>query len=286
MSALKERRTLLGYTQKQVAKKLNTTQQTVARWESGTDIPNTALKDLALMLECSIDELLGVKSWQAQRMKKGQARKEDELPFGTLALSTEAGNFEYPISEAEHNRITGVFGGTGLNGADKWLEFSTMNNMMVFCQADTLREVRMVSDEIDAMPDFAPQAVYSQLSQRRNEEEIGPLMRKEVLRLARTLAPKAKRDEDALVTARDRLHTVNLHCRRGGVLEAPLTDAVATSLAIIANGGDGANVFVAVSDGPDESAYANLSHIALVEVPLVVMTAFWASDDASDGAPT
>jgi transcriptional regulator with XRE-family HTH domain len=49
MARLKQCRTEIGLTQQQLAAMLDTTQQTIARWESGkTAIPSAILNDLAM----------------------------------------------------------------------------------------------------------------------------------------------------------------------------------------------------------------------------------------------
>ena len=59
MKRLRELRESLRLTQEELAKSLNTTQQTIARWESGKSQPNiSALKDLAVIFGTSVDDLL------------------------------------------------------------------------------------------------------------------------------------------------------------------------------------------------------------------------------------
>lgn len=53
------RRKFLGYTQQQLARKLNVSFQAVSKWENGTAYPNVEiLKDLAIVLGLSVDEIL------------------------------------------------------------------------------------------------------------------------------------------------------------------------------------------------------------------------------------
>ncbi|MCI9547320.1 MAG: phosphoribosylformylglycinamidine cyclo-ligase [Lachnospiraceae bacterium] len=53
------RRKQLGYTQQQLAQKLNISFQAVSKWENGTAYPNIeVLKDLAIVLGISVDEIL------------------------------------------------------------------------------------------------------------------------------------------------------------------------------------------------------------------------------------
>jgi transcriptional regulator with XRE-family HTH domain len=57
---LKALRQNYNYTQHQLAEMLKTTQQTIARWESGKAEPSiAALRDLAMIFGTSIDDILG-----------------------------------------------------------------------------------------------------------------------------------------------------------------------------------------------------------------------------------
>ena len=78
---LKKFRTEMRLTQQAVAERLGVSQQTIARWETnGADIPTKHLKDLAVLIGCSIGDLLD-KSRQT-------LRSEDDagVPYGTLLL--------------------------------------------------------------------------------------------------------------------------------------------------------------------------------------------------------
>lgn len=53
------RRKELGYTQQQLAEKLNVSDKVVSKWETGRSLPDTSmLRDLAEVLEISVSELL------------------------------------------------------------------------------------------------------------------------------------------------------------------------------------------------------------------------------------
>lgn len=59
MNNIKKFRVAFGYTQKELAKHLGTTQQTLGRWENGDSEPKQIiLKDMALLFETTIDDLL------------------------------------------------------------------------------------------------------------------------------------------------------------------------------------------------------------------------------------
>lgn len=57
---IRERRIALGYTQRDIAKKLNISYQTVSKYEGGINTPDIEkLSMLSDILECSLDYLIG-----------------------------------------------------------------------------------------------------------------------------------------------------------------------------------------------------------------------------------
>lgn len=59
MNGIKERREKLGLSQRDLAKKMNVSQATVAMWETGVTSPIAKrLPILAKLLKCKIDDLL------------------------------------------------------------------------------------------------------------------------------------------------------------------------------------------------------------------------------------
>lgn len=67
---IQSRRKLSGLTQAELSERLCVTEQAVSNWERGESLPNTALlPDLAMILNSSVDELLGAGSciWRYRR---------------------------------------------------------------------------------------------------------------------------------------------------------------------------------------------------------------------------
>lgn len=59
---LKTLRTKKGYTQENLAIKINVVRQTVSKWEKGLSVPDAdTLQKIAEVLEVSVSELLGAK---------------------------------------------------------------------------------------------------------------------------------------------------------------------------------------------------------------------------------
>ncbi len=63
MNSFKINRLKKGYTQIEVAKKMNVDKSTVSKWENGESVPRVdKLKFLSVLYDCSVDELLIKKS--------------------------------------------------------------------------------------------------------------------------------------------------------------------------------------------------------------------------------
>ncbi len=80
---IQSRRKLAGLTQAELSERLCVTEQAVSNWERGESLPNTALlPDLAMILDTSVDELLGAGSctWRYRRRVTVE-RMEEAINF-------------------------------------------------------------------------------------------------------------------------------------------------------------------------------------------------------------
>lgn len=79
---LKALREAKGYTQEDIAGKLNIARQSVSKWEQGINEPDIeALKRLAEIFECSVDELLSEE--EPKQIEPNEAPQHNEAPFLT-----------------------------------------------------------------------------------------------------------------------------------------------------------------------------------------------------------
>ncbi len=68
---LKSIRKAMGYTQEELAIKLNVVRQTVSKWEKGLSVPDAdILSRMAEVLEVSVSELLGAEIQSEKNKKK------------------------------------------------------------------------------------------------------------------------------------------------------------------------------------------------------------------------
>lgn len=116
MNRIKQRRTQLGLTQKELAEKMKTTQQTIARWENGKATPSIgSYRDLAYVLGTSLNSLIGLsftvaqsssyQDWiNARQVAKGTG---DDISgfWGHLGIlgSNRESSIWYPITEDAMN---------------------------------------------------------------------------------------------------------------------------------------------------------------------------------------
>jgi transcriptional regulator with XRE-family HTH domain len=179
MVRLKQCRSEVGLTQQQLAEMLHTTQQTIARWESGkTAIPSSALKDLAIILCCQIEDILGTspvkRSLYARSMKSFSKGNRDQVSFhGGLNLTIEGISevLQFPIDEEQYQFIIQIFGDFPETAKSKWIEIRTMNNWLLFINLKSLISLDTFDDDALAAPKFDHPEVYKALSSRSQLEE-------------------------------------------------------------------------------------------------------------------
>ena len=180
---LKAFRTRYGITQHDLAKQLATTQQAIARWESGqSPIPAKHLRDIAVLLCCSIESLLGEDDVKAKSMatqkKINKTSADDELAYGTVKVDF-GGNAknrrEWPITCGERGRLLNQM--QDRNGEDipseahTWINFDTLDDRMVFINASALESLRLISDDVEAMPSYEHAEVYRAIKQLIYEKD-------------------------------------------------------------------------------------------------------------------
>lgn len=283
MNKLKDLRTRIGLTQKQVAKQLQTTQQTVQRWESGqTEIPASHLKDLSVLFGCSIDELLGVDA-KAKRRTAGFARARHETPWGTLKVRFAFGEREYPIDDREYADLLGEFhSAVEFAQPSCWVQFTALDNRLVFLNPAFILEIQMVTDDEEAMPFFASPEAYQALSMDGTLVDAGPVLQEECTRLLKHLNGQGQDDLD-LDEAHEKLSSIEVISSDGKSFTRYLSDDVATSVFILQGGHETEpNTFLTVSAEGGNYRCVNLTAVAAIEVPVEAYLAHIAKDGGED----
>ena len=183
---LKPLRARIGLTQKDLADRLGTTQQTIARWESGTNpIPTKHLKDLAVLLGCSVSSLLSVDNtglFKRADSAGATGHEDDDLPYGSVRLTFDDATHKtvdsnshdkpslhsWPISETARSRLIAQLhersGFGGEDGSKGWLNFETMDDRFVLVNPACLESIELASDDEEAAPPREHAEVYSAIN--------------------------------------------------------------------------------------------------------------------------
>lgn len=171
MVKIKQLRQAKKLTQANLADRLNTTQQTIQRWETGkTNIPSDSLKELAVILDCSVDELLGIAKYSRTRYSNwflGESEKKGRQNligyYGGVYLKLQGVSKlkDYPIDDIAAETISSYFpapdeGSLSFN----WIYFETMNNKIVFVNIKALKTVKLYTDDYENSPPFSHPEVY------------------------------------------------------------------------------------------------------------------------------
>lgn len=178
---LKRYRKRLGFTQQDLAKELNTTQQTIARWENGKTAVNAdQIRDLCLVLHCSAEELLGVRNADHARTSSRLPRLKDEFPYGTLRLELVHETREYPISlearESIINQMANLDSLRGDNHERAWVYSWSLDNKIIWINPRYLRELTAISDDVEEMPKYEHPVVYQAIENWEIERPSGKLL--------------------------------------------------------------------------------------------------------------
>lgn len=120
----------LQLTQEDVAKYFNTTQQTVARWESGAAEPDlTQLRDFAILFGTSVEQLIGKGTVAVTRpFYLGEKTRITSGFWGHMGVLLPGAQFTdwYPITLAEYQRVsTNV---ADANADEPWVLAGTLAN--------------------------------------------------------------------------------------------------------------------------------------------------------------
>jgi transcriptional regulator with XRE-family HTH domain len=155
MKRLRELRESLKLTQEELAKSLNTTQQTIARWESGKSQPNiSALKDLALIFGTSVDDLLeysksGKKMYSATYCL---IQKDHDGFWGHVGIKIADNHFFcFPVTANVVNFLENSL--TNINKDGEWILFPTVVNQYVAFQPENLTKVIFIDEAVDMFDD-------------------------------------------------------------------------------------------------------------------------------------
>lgn len=178
---LKEMRVRLGYTQADVAQKMNTSQQTVARWEAGKTTLNVdQIRDLCLVLHCTAEALLGWKVEPEEWRESPFAIADAETPYGTLEISISGSKYEYPIDEKAKKSMHSQLERSNFfadRSGNTWLHSWTLDNKFLLINPAHVRKLGWLSDDVEPMPSFENPEVYKALEDFEEGKVAGEMLK-------------------------------------------------------------------------------------------------------------
>jgi len=263
---IKEMRKRLQLTQGDLAKQLGTTQQTIARWESGkTELSVSQLKDLAVALSCTVPELLGRELTRDEERRSPFAKVNFEIPYGTLEMVIDGVERSYPIDEVAKSSLLTQLNGVHLFNATGehsiWLTVRTLDDKILFANTAAIETLKLVSDDVEPMPQFFHPEAYAALRDW-NENKKSEVLANEARELVEG------KDEGEIM---EMATSMKLHFRQDRrELRTYLTDYTATELEALDMHSDSVseNAYLIVEeDGSYQKRFVNLSSIGLIEVP-------------------
>jgi len=144
MSRLQELRTKVKLSQAQVAAKLRTTQQTIARWESGeVDPPVSKIVELAHLYQSTVDSLLGIAKNTSMK-PNGQLFQEDGYCDDlVLALPGHPQAFIHPLAGAPSRKLHADIqqAARAAEGELRWIAVATLSQRLLLIRPLALRHI-------------------------------------------------------------------------------------------------------------------------------------------------
>lgn len=263
---LKNLRTTKNLTQKQLAEKMKTTQQTVARWETGKSTLNAyQIKDLCTVLNCTAKQLLGDARGQSEIGQGLYLFPTPGAPYGTLKLTLWDDVKEYPISNSAREDLLVQLSEMHTERADQsdalWLAVWTLDNNYLIINPRYLRKVDLISDDVAEMPSFETEDVYSTLTTWPHSD----CMESRTPGVCAALI-----EQQGLDAVQSSLLELCVTLNDGVELRADLTEATAHSLWELTTL-DQTNervCFVELEDeGFERVSFVNVAQIAMIELP-------------------
>lgn len=156
MKNLRKLREACNYTQEELAKMLDTTQQTVARWEAGKAEPNlAALRDMAVIFGTSVDDLMGVNPFSKSVATTIFASLDGGYGhfWGHLGVQLPGPSSTrwYPISAEVADLASRCLAGAGED--HPWLMIPTLNNRLLWLNVDFVKSISLRGDSASQDPD-------------------------------------------------------------------------------------------------------------------------------------
>jgi len=157
---LKSLRKTHNHTQKHLAEMLDTTQQTVARWESGKATPSAkVLGDLAIIYGTSIDSLLGKISYSGKVISNNPFLYSSDANidyfWGHLGvhLNSRQHTYWFPITGNEKTHAQRSLRNLEDSPDQKWITLHTLNNRILAVNPLKVNKIWLLDEAADQPDD-------------------------------------------------------------------------------------------------------------------------------------
>ncbi|MFN6558518.1 MAG: helix-turn-helix transcriptional regulator [Nostoc sp. ChiSLP01] len=169
-----------------LAEMLKTTKETIQLWKTGKiQIPTAALKDLAIILNCSVDEIMGVtekrrsgypSSFFASSDNKRSMDIISHYGGVTFHFQGVEGKFDYPIDRESAKSIDWYLQEPTDEPPHQfnWMDIETMNNYIIFVNLKILKICYLYTDDKEESPIFYHPEFYRVLTDWDILDELNP----------------------------------------------------------------------------------------------------------------
>lgn len=274
---IKELRTQFRMTQNDLADAIGVSQQTIARWESmKVEIPMTALRKLAIKLGCTVNDIVHLEDKMSVALKAVDKSREQlwggsqhDVPWGGLYVSLNGQDepLGFPIDLLTYELVRDTLKELSKSD-DDFLAFSTLDNRFIVMNLGCVKELTLLTDDVEPMPEYYPAEIYRYL------EKTGSAYSVEALKELDEHAAQVFSDEERRLNTTSGILVVTKDGQSHSAYAAEdVVNEVANTLQ------SNKNKFIAINTDMETERYINVDAIAYVSIPLIKFKLFMAKTD-------
>ena len=268
-------------TQKDMAERLNISQQTVAKWESGKIEPSLKhLREIALLFSTGVDDLLDnsnrITTNELGYFPKLKNNKDLHVDgfWGNIGIRLKSQKMTrwYPISEDAYNAAFGSIQSEGT-----WFSIETLNNKLLFINRKNIIKITLLDEADDPTEDWnyswdssggINPEFYKALEEYyfdNNEENIPAPLLKSIKETIREEKLSEEDIEDLITNARIFLNDGSVESKF--IYECKeLTERIESCIYDFE--GELVPAVITIETGAEECFY-NADEVSLIEIPLI-----------------
>ncbi|MEH2168558.1 MAG: helix-turn-helix transcriptional regulator [Nostoc sp.] len=287
-----------------LAEMLKITQETIQLWEKGKmEIPSAALKDLAIIFNCSIDEIIGVSKQKRSSYPGSFFAKSDRniiYHFGGIKFNLQGlqEELDYPIDKQAAKSVYWCLQKPEDEPVHQfqWMDIETMNNYIIFVNLKALKRCDLYTDAKEESPIFYHPEIYRVLTDWDILDEPNATVEDiaATFNISETLAKVIQSIEKELQAKSDNCDSweefsyLKVYWLDGTQTFHYLNEDLYSNLETLRNIAGDPSIypeahqgtrFIQEYDEEGSTMFLNLEHIALIEVPAIK---FWQIACASE----